>query len=78
VGYNAGVVNFYNATGSLARFENKNTFFCFGKCLSLALDWLVSSLYYTYILQIFQVSLIASVFMGLGTLFLILWVGIYV
>jgi hypothetical protein len=24
------------------------------------------------------VSLIASVFMGLGTLFLILWVGIYV
>jgi hypothetical protein len=23
--YNASVVNFYNATGSLARFENKNT-----------------------------------------------------
>jgi hypothetical protein len=25
--YNAGVVNVYNATGSLARFENKNIFF---------------------------------------------------
>jgi hypothetical protein len=25
-GYNASVVNFYNATGSLARFENKNIF----------------------------------------------------
>jgi hypothetical protein len=25
--YNASVVNFYNATGSLARFENKNIFF---------------------------------------------------
>jgi hypothetical protein len=24
--YNAGVVNFYNATGSLARFENKKYF----------------------------------------------------
>jgi hypothetical protein len=24
--YNASVVNFYNATGSLARFENKNIF----------------------------------------------------
>jgi hypothetical protein len=27
VGYNANVVNFYNATGSLARFENKNIIF---------------------------------------------------
>jgi hypothetical protein len=27
--YNASVVNFYNATGSLARFENKNTIFYF-------------------------------------------------
>jgi hypothetical protein len=25
--YNASVVNFHNATGSLARFENKNIFF---------------------------------------------------
>jgi hypothetical protein len=25
--YNASVVNFYNATGSLARFENKNVTF---------------------------------------------------
>jgi hypothetical protein len=25
--YNARVVNFYNATGSLARFENENNFF---------------------------------------------------
>jgi hypothetical protein len=25
--YNASVANFYNATGSLARFENKNIFF---------------------------------------------------
>jgi hypothetical protein len=25
--YNASVVKFYNATGSLARFENKNIFF---------------------------------------------------
>jgi hypothetical protein len=29
--YNASVVNFYNATGSLARFENKNIFFFFEK-----------------------------------------------
>jgi hypothetical protein len=29
--YNASVVNFYNATGSLARFENKNILFCFEK-----------------------------------------------
>jgi hypothetical protein len=27
--YNASVVNFYNATGSLARFENTNIFFYF-------------------------------------------------
>jgi hypothetical protein len=27
--YNATVVNFYNATGSLVRFENKNIFFYF-------------------------------------------------
>jgi hypothetical protein len=25
--YNASIVNFYNATSSLARFENKNIFF---------------------------------------------------
>jgi hypothetical protein len=25
--YNSSVVNFYNATGSLAHFENKNIFF---------------------------------------------------
>jgi hypothetical protein len=29
--YNASVVNFYNATGSLARFENKNISFSFEK-----------------------------------------------
>jgi hypothetical protein len=28
-GYNASVVNFYNATGSLARFENKKYFILF-------------------------------------------------
>jgi hypothetical protein len=27
--YNASVVNFYNATGSLVRFENKNIIFYF-------------------------------------------------
>jgi hypothetical protein len=27
--YNTSVVNFYNATGSLARFENKNIIFYF-------------------------------------------------
>jgi hypothetical protein len=32
---NASVVNFYNATGSLARFENKNIFFYFEKRSSL-------------------------------------------
>jgi hypothetical protein len=31
--YNASVVNFYNATGSLARFENKNVLFYFEKTL---------------------------------------------
>jgi hypothetical protein len=29
--YNASVVNFYNATGSLALFENKNILFHFEK-----------------------------------------------
>jgi hypothetical protein len=29
--YNASVVNFYNATGSLMRFENKNILFYFEK-----------------------------------------------
>jgi hypothetical protein len=33
--YNASVVNFYNATGSLARFENKNILFYFEKRSSL-------------------------------------------
>jgi hypothetical protein len=33
--YNASVVTFYNATGSLARFENKNILFCFEKRSSL-------------------------------------------
>jgi hypothetical protein len=32
--YNASVVNFYNATGSLACFENKNTFFFFENALA--------------------------------------------
>jgi hypothetical protein len=31
--YNASVVNFYNATGSLVCFENKNIFFYFEKTL---------------------------------------------
>jgi hypothetical protein len=30
-GYNGSVVNFYNATGSLARFENKNILLYFEK-----------------------------------------------
>jgi hypothetical protein len=34
--YNASVVNFYKATGSLARFENKNIFFYFEKMLYVA------------------------------------------
>jgi hypothetical protein len=37
--YNARVVNFYNATGSLARFENKNILFCFEKRSSLLQRW---------------------------------------
>jgi hypothetical protein len=37
--YNASVVNFYNATGSLARFENKNILFCFEKRSSLLQRW---------------------------------------
>jgi hypothetical protein len=32
--YNASVVNFYNATGSLARFENKNILFSFKNALA--------------------------------------------
>jgi hypothetical protein len=31
---NASVVNFYNATGSLARFENRNILFYFEKALA--------------------------------------------
>jgi hypothetical protein len=37
--YNASVVNFYNATGSLARFENKNILFYFEKHSSLLQRW---------------------------------------
>jgi hypothetical protein len=37
--YNASVVNFYNATGSLARFENKNILFYFEKRSSLQQRW---------------------------------------
>jgi hypothetical protein len=37
--YNASVVNFYNATGSLARFENKNIIFYFSKHSSLLQRW---------------------------------------
>jgi hypothetical protein len=33
--YNASVVNFYNTTGSLARFENKSILFYFEKRSSL-------------------------------------------
>jgi hypothetical protein len=36
---NASVGNFYNATGSLARFENKNAFFYFEKRSSLLQRW---------------------------------------
>jgi hypothetical protein len=32
--YNAGVVNFCNATGSLVRFINKNSFFFFENALA--------------------------------------------
>jgi hypothetical protein len=37
--YNASVVNFYNATGSLARFENKNILWYFEKRSSLLQCW---------------------------------------
>jgi hypothetical protein len=37
--YNARVVNFYNATGSPARFENKNILFYFDKRSSLLQRW---------------------------------------
>jgi hypothetical protein len=37
--YNASVVNFYNAMGSLARFENKNILFCFEKRSSPLQRW---------------------------------------
>jgi hypothetical protein len=37
--YNSSVVNFYNATGSLARFENKNILFTFKKHSSLLQRW---------------------------------------
>jgi hypothetical protein len=37
--YNASVVNFYNATGSLARFENKNILFYFVKHCRLLQRW---------------------------------------
>jgi hypothetical protein len=38
VSYNVSVVNFYNATGSLARLENKNISFYFEKRSSLLLE----------------------------------------
>jgi hypothetical protein len=34
-GYNTSIEKIYNATGSLARFENRNIFFCFEKRCSL-------------------------------------------
>jgi hypothetical protein len=37
--YNASDVNFYNATGSPARFENKNILFYFEKRSSLLQRW---------------------------------------
>jgi hypothetical protein len=37
--YNASVVNFNNATGSIAHFENKNIFFPFEKRSSLLQRW---------------------------------------
>jgi hypothetical protein len=39
VSYNASVVNFYNATGSLAHFENKNILFCLEKRSSQLQCW---------------------------------------
>jgi hypothetical protein len=41
--YNASAVNFYNATGSLARFETKIMFFFFEKRSSLLQRWRCSS-----------------------------------
>jgi hypothetical protein len=38
-GYNASVVNFYNATGSLALFENKNILYYLEKRSSLLQRW---------------------------------------
>jgi hypothetical protein len=38
-GYNASVENFYNATGSLARFENKTILFYFEKRSRLLRHW---------------------------------------
>jgi hypothetical protein len=37
--YNASIVNFYNATGNKARFENKNILFYFEKRSSLLQRW---------------------------------------
>jgi hypothetical protein len=37
--YNASVVNFYNAAGSLARFKNKNILFYYVKRSSLLQRW---------------------------------------
>jgi hypothetical protein len=37
--YFESVINFYNATGSLARFENKNILFYFEKRPSLLQRW---------------------------------------
>jgi hypothetical protein len=37
--YNVSVVNFYNATGSLARFESKNILYYFEKRSSLLQRW---------------------------------------
>jgi hypothetical protein len=37
--YNAGVVNFYNVTGTVACFENKNILFYFEKRSSLLQRW---------------------------------------
>jgi hypothetical protein len=39
VSYNASAVKFYNSTGSLARFENKNISFYFEKRSSLWRRW---------------------------------------
>jgi hypothetical protein len=37
--YNASIVNFYNGTGSLAHFKNKNILFYFEKCSRLLQRW---------------------------------------